>query len=297
MTDIHFRAARGLILATGIAALAACGGGGGGGGPANQKPVAAAGVSGESVLQALTVFDTSASKDPDGTIVSRSWDYGDGTSGTTDNHIYTRTGTFQAVLTVTDNIGDTDSKAVSVTVAKCSSEGTKASTLSPLQTVCIQTNKGELVMELFATEAPQTTTNFLRYVDEGFYAGTLFLPVTNLRIDAGGYTSGPLAKTATHPAIPLESNNGLKNWQYTVAMARDAAPNSATSRFYVNLVDNHQYDYNPAITTPNGNAVFGQLISGTKTAEAIGASPTGTSGTLANVPTTDIVIRSAVRLK
>jgi peptidyl-prolyl cis-trans isomerase A (cyclophilin A) len=249
------------------------------------------------VLQATTQFDTSTSSDPDGTIASRSWDYGDSTSGTTDSHVYTRTGAFRAVFTVTDNGGASSSKSVDVTVAKCSAAGTEASRLSPHQTVCVQTTKGEFVMEVFATEAPVTSANFLQYVDEGFYSGTLFHRVSNLAIEAGGFTAGLQAKPTTRAAIALESNNGLKNWQYTVAMARDTAPNSATSRFYVNLVDSHQFDFNPAVATPNGNAVFGQLISGTQTAESIGASATATSGGLANVPVAEIAIRSAVRLK
>jgi peptidyl-prolyl cis-trans isomerase A (cyclophilin A) len=291
------RPARLLLLPACAALLVACGGGGGGGGAANQPPVAAAVLKGEAVLQATTLFDTAGTADADGSIASRSWDYGDGTAGTTDSHLYTRTGTFQAVYTVTDDAGATASKGVQVSVAKCSAAGSEASRLSPNQTVCIQTTLGELVMEMFATEAPATTANFLLYVNEGFYSGTVIHRATGLVFEAGGFTSGLQAKAATHAPVALESNNGLKNWQFTVAMARDAAPNSATTRFYVNLVDNHQFDFNPAIAPPNGNAVFGQLISGTSVADAIGTAATVTSGGMANVPAAEIGIRSAVTLK
>ncbi|MCG2593805.1 peptidylprolyl isomerase [Ramlibacter sp. XY19] len=292
------RAARLLLLPACAALLLACGGGGGGGGgPVNQPPVAAAVLKGEAVLQASTLFDTAGTGDADGSLALRSWDYGDGTSGSTDSHVYTRTGTFTAVYTVTDNLGATASKTVPVNVAKCSAAGTEASRLSPNQAVCVQTSQGEMVIEMFGTEAPVTTANFLRYVTEGFYAGTVVHRATGLLFEAGGFTSGLQPKPATHPAIALESNNGLKNWQFTVAMARDAAPDSATTRFYVNVVDNHQFDFNPAIGTPNGNAVFGQLISGTGVADAIATVAPGTSGGMTNVPAAEITIRSAVTMK
>lgn len=296
MTCTFARSLRFLVLAPTCAALmAACGGGGGS--PANEPPTVAAVLQGEAVLQATTTFDTAGTADPDGRVASRSWDYGDGTSGTADTHVYTRTGQFRAVFTVTDDAGAEASTAIDVTVLNCSSAGTEASRLSPLQTVCMQTTRGELVIELFAAEAPVTTANFLQYVVDGFYSGTLFHRVSGLAVEAGGYTTGLQPKAATRPPIVLESANGLKNWQYTLAMARDAAPDSATTRFYVNLVDNEQLDFDPALGVPNGYAVFGQLISGTQVAEAIGAAASGTSGGLTGVPVEEIVIRSAITLK
>jgi peptidyl-prolyl cis-trans isomerase A (cyclophilin A) len=291
------RTAASLLFAGAL--LAGCGGGGGGGAPSNQAPVAAAQLQGEAVLFADTRLDSSGSADPDGAIASRSWDYGDGTSGSSDTHVYQKTGTFNAVLTVTDNMGATASKTVTVTVAQCSAAGTQASRLSPQPTVCIQTSLGEMVMELYPTQAPATTANFLAYVDSGFYAGTLIHRVlTGQLFQGGGYVPPLQPKAATRAAVPLESNNGLKNWQYTVAMARDPnVPDSATTQFYVNLIDDHAFDFNPALGTANGYAVFGQLISGTSVAETIGAVPTAAKNGLADVPVTDVVIRSAVRLK
>jgi len=273
-----------------LALLSACGGGGGGGdgGAApstNQPPVAVAALKGEAVLQALTVLDSSGSSDPEGGTLSKSWNYGDGGSGSADSHIYTATGTFHAVLTVTDAMGATATAGVDVTVAKCSAAGTRAAQLSPQkQVVCIQTTLGELVAELFDVESPQTTADFLAYVDAGFYAGTLFAPVTNTRIDAGGFTTGPTAKAATRPAIAPETSNGLRNFQYTLAWA-----DPATAVFFVNLVDNHQFDASAT--------VFGQLVSGTATAEAIGAAATSTQRGVARAPTTEIAIRSVARMK
>ena len=92
-------------------------------------------------------------------------------------------------------------------------------------------------------------------------------------------------------------NNGLKNWQYTLAMARTSTPASATSQFYINLVSNPALDYNAAVGGANGYAVFGQVISGTSVVDAIGAVATTTSSGLADVPVQDVLIRSVVRMQ
>lgn len=250
------------------------------------------------MLGAVTQFDTKGTADPDGTIASSSWDYGDGSSGNTDSHVYTKTGSFTVTYRVTDNAGAAASGTVNITVAKCSAAGTTAAGLSPFPTVCMQTSKGELVLEVYPAKAPATVANFLRYVDDGFYTGTLFhRVVANFVAQAGGYTQGLVSKPATYPPIALESNNGLKNWQYTVAMARTNVPDSATSQFYINLLDQPTLDYNPGAGIPNGYAVFGQVISGREVVDAIGtvATATSTSG-LPNVPVQDIVINSAVRM-
>jgi len=150
---------------------------------------------------------------------------------------------------------------------------------------------------------PVTAVNFLTYVQEGFYSGLLFHRVIpDFVVQGGGFLPGLVPKTATHAPIALESNladvNGrrLQNWQYTVAMARTNDPNSATTQFFVNLLDNHRLDYDPNVATPNGYAVFGQVISGTAVIDAMGRVPTTASGGLTDVPVQDVVIRSAVRL-
>lgn len=281
-----------------VIGFSACGGGGGGAtGSPNASPNASAKVVGEAVANATTTLDSSASLDTDGTIASRSWSYGDGQTGTSDTHVYALPGSYTAALTVTDNKGATVTTQVAVTVAKCSVAGTQAAALSPHTTVCVQTTLGEMVFELFSAQAPVTAANFLMYVDDGFYAGTLFHRViAGFVIQGGGYTSGPVPKAATYAPIVLESNNGLKNWQYTLAMARTNVPDSATSQFYVNLVDNHSLDYSATVAGANGYAVFGQVISGTAVVDAIGALSTGAVGGLADVPLQDVLVRSIVRL-
>ena len=288
------------VLAVSVLMLAACGGGGGGSSPPetpNQLPVAAARVSGQSVLQTATVFDTTGSADPDGSIASSSWNYGDGQTGTAASHVYTTSGAFTAVYTVTDNRGAQASASVQVQVAKCSTAGTAAASLSPFTSVCMQTSRGEIVIEVYQALAPATAANFLRYVDDGFYTGLLFHRVIpGFVIQAGGFVPGPTAKTPTYGPIALESNNTLKNWQYTLAMARTSVVNSATSQFYVNLVDNHQLDYNPAVAGANGYAVFGLVIHGTAAVEGIGTVATTTRAGMPDVPVDDVLIRSVVRM-
>ncbi|CAN5847038.1 hypothetical protein BH11PSE8_BH11PSE8_37850 [soil metagenome] len=108
-----------------------------------------------------------------------------------------------------------------------------------------------------------------------------------------------MAKTPTHAAITLESNNGLKNTQFTLAMARTSVPNSATSQFFVNLVDNPSLDYNAGVSTANGYAVFGKVLSSTSglsTVDSIAAVATGASGGATDVPVQEVVIRSMVRM-
>ena len=265
----------------------------------NQPPTAAVTWTGPAVAYAATNFDTAASTDADGTIAKRSWTYGDGQTGSADSHVYARAGTYTATYSVTDDRGGSASKAVTVTVAKCSAAGTRAATLSPFTSVCVQTNLGEMVFEVFPNwpGAEITVANFLRYVDDGFYSGTLFHRVVpDFVIQGGGYLPGVAVKPATYPPIALQSNNRLQNKQYTLAMARNDMADSATSQFFVNLLDNPALDYNPAVGAPNGYAVFGQVISGLGVLATIAAVPTGTQAGLANLPVRDVVIQGMVRL-
>jgi len=275
----------------------ACGGGGGAIALANIAPTSAAKLNGEAVLNATTAFDTTGTADPDGTIAAKSWAYGDGQTGSADNHVYGAVGTYTATLSVTDDKGATASTSVSVAVAKCSAAGTQAANLSPQKTLCVQTTRGELVFEVYPTQSPITAANFLKYADDGFYSGTIFHRViAGFVAQGGGYLPGLTAKTATYAPIALESASGLKNWQYTLAMARTNVANSATSQFFINLVANPNLDYNAAIASPNGYAVFGQVISGTAVVDAIGTVATAAAGGLTDVPVQDVVIRSMVRM-
>lgn len=146
----------------------------------------------------------------------------------------------------------------------CSTAGYAASDLSKLSTVCMMTSLGELVFELNSTQAPITTANFLKYINSGFYTNLVFHRIMNtFMIQGGGYTysttSGLTAKTAAYPAIALEPTTitGLSNTAETLAMARGTSPDSATSGFFINTVNN------PNWNGAGGYAVFGKVISGT----------------------------------
>jgi len=166
--------------------------------------------------------------------------------------------------------------------------------------VRIETSLGAFQVVLDPERAPLTAANFLRYVRAGFYDGTTFHRVIdNFMIQGGGYTRDMRQKTPLYPAIPLESRNGLKNQRGTIAMARSRAPESATSQFYINLVDNPFLDYNPT-TNPAGYAVFGRVTEGWDTIEKIrrvkvveSSADIQADGTRAvSLPATPVVIRS-----
>lgn len=126
--------------------------------------------------------------------------------------------------------------------------------------VLFDTTKGEFLVELFADKAPQTVANFLRYVDEDFYVGTLFHRVIRGFMIQGGGLDNMMREKPTYPPIPNEANNGLKNVEGTIAMARTAEPHSATAQFFINTVDNSGLDY---VDESNyGYCVFGQVIDG-----------------------------------
>ena len=149
-------------------------------------------------------------------------------------------------------------------------------------------------MQLDPQRAPKTVANFLRYVHEGFYAGTVFHRVIpGFMIQGGGFTA-TMRQKATHAPIPLESENGLRNLRGTVAMARTMDPNSATSQFFINLVDDPSLDY----PQPDGHgyAVFGQVVKGMDVVDRIARVATHTVGPYANVPVKPVVIVKAVLL-
>lgn len=156
----------------------------------------------------------------------------------------------------------------------CSPAGLAASAQSNWPTVCMLTSSGEMVLELYDQGyAPISVANFLRYVADGFYSNTLIHRVDrDFVIQGGGYTSGQVPRYAPYAPITLESNNGLSNLRGTIAMARRSEPNSATSQFFINVVDNPSLDYKSA--SQPGYAVFGRVISGLNTLDAINVVPT-----------------------
>lgn len=154
------------------------------------------------------------------------------------------------------------------------------------------TTTGTMVLELDPVSAPVTVKNFLDYVSAGTYRNTIFhRAIKDSLIQGGGYTTGPTAVTGLRSAIVLESNNGLKNLRGTIAMARTAVFDSATSQFYFNLVDNPAFDYVSA--EQPGYAVFGKLVSGLDVIDAIGTVEVENRSTaFANLPTVDVLITS-----
>lgn len=160
--------------------------------------------------------------------------------------------------------------------------------------VNMQTNLGTIVIELDQEKAPATVRNFINYVNAGFYNGTIFHRVIdNFIIQGGGYDES-LQLKPTNPPIQNEANNGLKNVRYSVAMARtEADPHSATSQFYINLVDNPFLDFRAPDPRNWGNTVFGRVIQGMEVVDKIGRSQTHSEVISQNLPNETVVIQSA----
>ncbi|RMF99146.1 MAG: peptidyl-prolyl cis-trans isomerase [Gammaproteobacteria bacterium] len=159
--------------------------------------------------------------------------------------------------------------------------------------VRIETTAGAFTVELDAERAPKTVENFLQYVEDGFYEGTIFHRVVpNFVIQGGGYTVDLQAKPTREP-ICNESGNGLQNRRLTIAMARTSDPHSADAQFYINLADNLDLDPKP---TRWGYAVFGQVIDGSDVVDAIGFRPTSPQGPFQNLPAAPVIIERMVVL-
>lgn len=162
--------------------------------------------------------------------------------------------------------------------------------------VKVDTNMGAFVIELNAKVAPKTVENFLAYVRSGFYKNTLFHRVIpNFMIQGGGFVMGMEEKDTRAP-IALESQNGLSNVRGTIAMARTNDPNSATSQFFINVRDNRFLDANQA-QDGNGYAVFGKVVSGMSTVDAIARVKTHSVGYYDDVPIRDVVIKNMSVIK
>ena len=155
------------------------------------------------------------------------------------------------------------------------------------------TNKGVIDIEFDHEHAPKSSANFEQYVRDGFYDGTIFHRVIKgFMIQGGGFERG-MKEKATRAPIENEAANGLKNNKYTIAMARTSAPHSASSQFFINVVDNDFLNH----TAPNpqgwGYAVFGKVTAGQNVVDEIARVPTSTHGFYGDVPVDDIVIEKA----
>ena len=156
------------------------------------------------------------------------------------------------------------------------------------------TTDGNFVVELYPDKAPKTVENFLRYVKDKHYDGTIFHRVIDGFMIQGGGMTANLQEKATRAPIPLEANNGLKNVRYSIAMARRPDPNSATAQFFINVKDNTMLD----APKPDGHgyAVFGQVIAGQEVVDKIRQVPTGRQGMYSDVPLRPVTIIAATQL-
>jgi peptidyl-prolyl cis-trans isomerase A (cyclophilin A) len=167
-----------------------------------------------------------------------------------------------------------------------------ASVAAHAQKVKLATSAGDIVIELDKAKAPKTVENFVQYVKDGHYNGTVFHRVIpNFMIQGGGMTADMTEKT-TRASIPLESKNGLSNVRGSIAMARTNDPNSATSQFFINVQDNPRLDAANA-RDGNGYAVFGKVIAGMDVVDKIRAVPTSSKGMHDDVPMAPVTINKA----
>jgi peptidyl-prolyl cis-trans isomerase A (cyclophilin A) len=184
-----------------------------------------------------------------------------------------------------------------LTVKSATGEVLYQTTLTvPNPEVMLTTSLGNITVELDPVAAPNTVKNFLTYVYKGYYTDTLIHRVIpGFVIQGGGYLSGMVQKTGQSGPIPLESNNGKTNARGTLAMARSYLPDSATSEFFFNLVDNPALDYQNS-SSP-GYAVFGRIVDGLSVMDTIGSVNTTSVNSHSNVPVSDIIVSSAAQVK
>lgn len=159
--------------------------------------------------------------------------------------------------------------------------------------VKLTTSLGTIVIELNNAKAPLSSANFLTYVKEGFYNGTIFHRVIPGFMAQGGGFDTKFEQKNTHAEIQNEADNGLKNKRGTLAMARTNAPHSASSQFFINYKDNSFLDHTGKNASGWGYAVFGEVVEGMDVVDAMAKVPTGNRGYHGDVPKTDIVIEKA----
>lgn len=266
-------------------------------GPSATRPVASAGADHPAATGSTVTLDGSASR---GTGLTYHWSQVSGTSVTLSG-ADTVSATFTAPafdpaganalqfeLEVRDSRGRTANALLVITVIPSTTEAKPR--------VVFKTSMGDFMVELNRTQAPLTVNNFLQYADDQFYSNTIFHRVIkDFVIQGGGFIDqdGQLVQKDTRAAIVNESGNGLKNVRGTIAMARTNDPNSATSQFFINLVDNANLDYQ---TGQPGYAVFGQVVDGMSVVDAIGAVATGARQGFNDVPLQDVVLQSIERI-
>ena len=159
--------------------------------------------------------------------------------------------------------------------------------------VKLHTNHGIITLELDAEKAPKTVENFLQYVRDGFFDGTIFHRVIDgFMIQGGGFEPG-MTQKPTREAVENEASNGLKNEAYTIAMARTPNPHSATAQFFINVANNSFLNFSSPTPQGFGYAVFGRVVEGTEAVDKIRKVKTGNRAGHQDVPLEDVVIEKA----
>ncbi|PKO47891.1 MAG: cyclophilin [Betaproteobacteria bacterium HGW-Betaproteobacteria-22] len=162
--------------------------------------------------------------------------------------------------------------------------------------VKLHTNFGEITLTLDAEKAPITVANFLAYVDNGFYDGTIFHRVINgFMIQGGGFDTS-MSQKSTAAEIKNEADNGLSNDKYTIAMARTSAPHSASSQFFINVADNEFLNHTAPTGSGWGYCVFGKVTDGMDVVDKIRQVPTTSLKGHQDVPSSNVVIEKATRV-
>ncbi|MDD6088711.1 MAG: peptidylprolyl isomerase [Desulfovibrionaceae bacterium] len=160
-------------------------------------------------------------------------------------------------------------------------------------TVLLETTSGDILIELYPDKAPKTVANFLNYVNEGFYANTIFHRVIRGFMVQGGGMTMRMEQKPTHDPIENEAANGLKNERGTIAMARTPDPHSATAQFFINTVDNDFLNFTSPDPSGYGYCVFGRVIDGMDAVDKMEKVKTGNRGMHSDVPVDMILITSA----
>ena len=158
--------------------------------------------------------------------------------------------------------------------------------------VVIETSLGNITVELYQDEAPISVENFLTYIRDDFYTGTIFHRVIKVFMVQGGGMTEDMVRKATNPPIKNEATNGLRNERGTLAMARTATVDSATAQFFINVANNRALNHESETQAEYGYAVFGKVIDGMDHVGEIENTPTTTAGPYRDVPSTPVIIKS-----
>ena len=164
--------------------------------------------------------------------------------------------------------------------------------------VKIETNKGTMIIELYPDKAPKSVANFLGYVNSGAYDGTIFHRVIKGFMNQGGGFTPNYTKTDTKDPIQNEADNGLKNLEFTIAMARTGQPHSATNQFFINTNDNYALDHTGKSMRGWGYTVFGKVVEGQNVVGTISRVATGSGGPFAkDAPVIQVIITKVTKIK